>query len=85
MATLEQGRAKWERKTQNAGSKWKDGVSGKEGALAEGLSAAGLPPGPQFLQAWSSGVGAVSAQDFQSSIAGKGQKWADNTRAGISR
>lgn len=85
MATVDMGRAKWERKMQNAGEKWKQAVSGKSEALAEGLRAAGASPGPQFLSAWSAGVDGTSAADFQNSVSGKGDKWQRNFLAGVSR
>ena len=83
--TLEQMRAKWERKTQNAGAKWQDRTRGAGGRLSEGLRALGVSPGPQFMAAWESGVGAVSATDFQQSISGKGEKLIRNFVDGVSR
>ena len=85
MGSIASGQAKWERKTQGAGEKWKQGVSGAGGRYAQGLSNAGAPPGPQTMSAWESGVSATSAADFQNSIAGKGAKWAENFRRGVSR
>lgn len=82
---MAKGREKWERKTANAGSKWKANTSGKGEALRAGLQRAGFSAGPQFMSSWESGVSAVSAADFDSAIAGKGAKWETNTAAGIAR
>lgn len=84
--SLAQGTSKWERKTANVGDKWKQGVTGAGSRYAQGLSeSAGSPVGPMTLSAWEQGVGAVSASDFNASISGKGSKWAENFRRGISR
>jgi len=82
--TIAYAQAKWERKTAGAGEKWKSMVSGKEGAYAAGVTAVAGACGPQTRQAWSSGVGAVSAAEFNAAISGKGSKWADNYRKGVS-
>lgn len=82
--TIEQGRAKWARKMGNAGSTWKAGVSGKDGAYAAGLGdVVGGPVSPQIVAAWRQGVDATSAEDFQRSIQGKENKWADNFRRAV--
>ncbi len=84
--SVAQGQAKWERKTANAGDKWKQSVAGAGSRYASGLSeSAGAPVGPQTMSSWEQGVGAVSAGDFNASISGKGSKWAENFRRGISR
>jgi hypothetical protein len=83
--TIAQGQAKWERKTGNAGDKWKQAVSGAGGAYARGLAEAGAPPGPQTVSAWEQGTSAVRAGDFQQAISGKGSKWAENFRRGVAR
>lgn len=82
---MAKGREKWERKTQNAGEKWKANTSGKGANLRDGLSRAGFNAGPQFMASWEAGVAAVSASDFNSAIQGKGAKWEANTAAGIAR
>lgn len=82
--TLEQGRAKWQRKMQRAGSNWKSGVSGKGGAYAEGLGASvGGPVSGEIVTAWQQGVDATSADDFQRSVQGKDGKWAENFRRAV--
>lgn len=83
--SIAQGQSNWERKTQAAGARWKAGTQGAEDRWAAGLSEAGAPPGPLTRAAYSSGIGSVSADDFQRSISGKGSKWAENFRRGISR
>ena len=85
MATVEMGRAKWERKMQSAGANWKAGVSGKRSALADGLRAAGASPGERFLGNWQAGVDATSADQFQQSVSGKGNKWQENFLRGVSQ
>ncbi|HUY55344.1 MAG TPA: hypothetical protein VMV23_09330 [Candidatus Nanopelagicaceae bacterium] len=84
--SIAQGQAKWERKTANAGDKWKQSVAGAGGRYSQGLSeSVGTQVGPQTTSAWEQGVGAVSAGDFNASISGKGSKWAENLRRGVSR
>ncbi len=83
--SFETGRAKWARKSGTMGANWKAGTSGKESELSEGIRRAGGNPGPQFLAAWREGVGATSAEEFQRKVAGKENKWYENTLRGISR
>lgn len=83
MGTVETGMAKWERRTANAGSKWKANTNAAN--LRAGLQAAGFSPGPEFMRAYEEGIGAVSAEDFNNSIRGKAAKWRENTVRGISR
>lgn len=85
MSTLALAQAKWEAKTQDAGTAWKTGLSGAEGRWAAGLAAFGIQPGPMSQSRYSQGIGRVSAADFQASIAGKGNKWAEGMRRGLSR
>jgi len=82
MATLETAMNKWARNTANAGEKWKVGVSHGDycGAMTQFL---GVRPN-RMCADWQQGVGAVSAQDFQSSIAGKANKWAEGLRRAAS-
>jgi hypothetical protein len=83
MAGLEAGQRKWERKTANAGSKWKGRVSAEK--TAAGLRAIGVTPGPSYMAALSAGLSATSADDFQKSISGKGTKWRENFVSGVSQ
>ncbi len=82
MPTLASAQAKYERNTANAGSKWKAGV--ERGDYC-GKMAAFLGTRPNRMCAdWSAGVGAVSAGEFQASIAGKGNAWAEGLRRAAS-
>jgi hypothetical protein len=81
MATIQSAQAKWERKMENAGPKWKAGVSGKSDAYARGMAAFGAPVGPLHRSAWESGVASVT--DFSSFVRGKGAKWAEKLRAAM--
>ncbi len=85
MGNIQMGQAKWERKMANAGERWKAGLAGATQRWAAGLSAAGAAPGPMTTQAYESGISGTSAADFQQSVSGKGSKWAENFRRGISR
>lgn len=85
MATLESARQKWERKTANAGEKWKAATLGKEDAWCRGV-AQFLGTGtcdPAARQRFAQGVSAITAADFQARIAGKGDKWAENFRRAL--
>lgn len=77
--------AKWERKTANAGAKWKAMVEGKGQEYAEGLSRSleGASVGPMTRAAWEEGIRETSAEDFQRSIAGKGRKYIENLKRAI--
>lgn len=78
--------AKWTRKMSTAGAKWKADVTGKGSAYCSGV-AAFLGTGtcnPEKESAWNTGVDAVSAADFQASVAGKGPKWAARYREAMS-
>lgn len=81
------GLQKWEQKTQNAGTKWKADVAGSATAYCEGLAKAfGINVGSCMSGAgarFQQGVDMVSAQEFQQSIAGKGNKWLQNTVRGL--
>ena len=81
------GLAKWERKTANSGAKWKADTQGSAGAYCEGLARAfGINAGACMSGAgarFQQGVNAVSAAEFDQSVAGKGQKWLSNTIRGL--
>jgi hypothetical protein len=84
MATLQSAQAKWERKTANAGAKWKAKTTGKGGEYSAGIQRfLGVAPSATVVSSYEQGVAAVSAQDFQNAIAGKGAKWAENYRIGM--
>ena len=86
MATIETAKAKWAAKMSNAGSKWKAGVSGKGAALKRGIASfLGVSPDAvrgEKITAYESGTGRITAEQFQASVAGKQDKWAENTRKG---
>lgn len=85
MATLQSAQAKWERKTAGAGGRWKAGTQGAGGRWAAGMGQfLGSSVGGQHVGAYEAGVNAVSASDFEQSIAGKGSKWAENLRRAFS-
>jgi hypothetical protein len=84
--SLGYSRAKWERKTSGAGDKWKAATQGSAGRYADGLSeAAGVSVGPMTRAAFESGIGAVSASDFNAAVSGKGQKWQEGFQRGVGR
>ena len=63
---------KWSRKTASAGTKWKSALDA--GASARYCSAFDEFVGhstPQACAAYSAGINAVSASDFQSAVSGK--------------
>ena len=84
MPTLQSAQAKWERKTANAGAKWKAAVTGKGAEYSAGVQRfLGAAPSAMVVSNYEQGVAGVSAQDFQNAIAGKGAKWAENLRRGL--
>jgi len=77
MAKIDLAAEKWARKMARAGPKWKSGVTGKESAFCRGV-AEFIGVGtcdPAVSSAYAQGVGAVSAEEFQSAVAGKETKW----------
>lgn len=85
MVSIDRARENWERKTRNAGNKWKDAVQGRQGdyerGVAEflGVDEAQVTTGGR----WNDGVNSVSAGEFQQSVDGKGDKWERNVRRGL--
>ncbi len=73
--TLSYAAEKWARKTANAGPKWKDGVAGAGSSYCENFQSFVGHPTPEACAAYSSGVAATSAADFQSAISGKQGKY----------
>lgn len=74
--TVSYAQAKWERKTANAGGRWKTATEGAGSRYCEGFQAFLGHPAPQACSAFTAGVSAVSASDFQGAISGKGAKYA---------
>lgn len=81
---LADAQAKWERKTAQAGAKYDSRVSQMPARWAAGLSAFGTPPGPISSAAYQAGIQGGGSR-LQAGVAGKGPKWAQNFREGISR
>jgi len=74
MTTLTLAKKKWERKMRNAGAKWKKNVNPK--AYAEGIKAFLGSVNPDVVKAYEEGVSSVTAEEFQSAVTGKSEKWA---------
>lgn len=75
--------SKWERATQEKGiPKWEAKRGSMPGNWAKGLAANGTPPGPVSSAAYQSGL---ANADYRGGVAGKGAKWAEGYRMGISR
>lgn len=77
--TLQYAGQKWARKTANAGTKWKARVTGADycGGFSKFL---GHTPS-EACSAWTQGVGAVTAADFQAAISGKEGKYVSGLEA----
>jgi hypothetical protein len=73
---------KWERKTAQAGAKWKAAVSNGRSPCQRLREEYGIQ-NCNIDQAWRAGVDAVTAGDFQSAISGKGPKWMENYVRGL--
>jgi hypothetical protein len=82
MTTIELAKKKYAEKMANAGARWKKGVTDKVSRYASELARfLGLPDiSASKKEAWDSGVGRVSAEDFSKAVAGKETKWADRLR-----
>ncbi len=81
MAGVANGRAKWEAKMQNADAKYQ-GAKGRMAAnYAAGTAEAGAPAGPQTQAAYAAGI----ARATLANVAGKGAKWEQRYREGMSR
>ena len=75
--TIAMAEAKWARKMATAGAKWKANVTGKGPEYCSGVAkfiGAGTCDSAKQT-AWTEGVDAVSAVEFQTSVAGKGPEW----------
>jgi hypothetical protein len=81
---LADAQAKWERKTAQAGAKYDAKVSQMGANYVAGLAAFGTPPGPMTTAAYNAGIQGGGAK-LQAGVTGKGTKWANNFRTGISR
>lgn len=83
MTTLELAKSKWARKMEKAGPKWKKAVTGKEDVYARELARfLGLPSiNAEKVEAYRTGVGSVTAEEFASAVRGKETKWAEKLRS----
>lgn len=79
----------WTSKTEGKGQKWKQNADSSEAEqnYREGLADyLGISEGDVATdQTWRDQVGRVSASDFDSAIAGKGDKWARNFERGVTQ
>lgn len=83
MTTIELAQKKYGEKMPKKGPVWKKAVTDKVGVYARELA--------RFLgitdissakkEAWSSGVGRVSAEDFAKAVTGKEIKWAEKLKS----
>lgn len=78
MTTLSLAEKKWSRKMENAGVKWKKGVTGKVDTWATAMADfLGIPDiSPEKKKAFAEGIGAVTPEDFQTAVKGKADYWA---------
>ena len=78
--------AYWESRTAEGASKYAARAS--DGTMFRntiaGLQGAGLNPGPQYQARLQAGL-QRAPERMRSCVAGKGQKWLNNTQSGISR
>lgn len=79
MATIETAKKKYAEKMSRAGPKWKKNVTDKTPRYArEMASFLGLPDiSAEKKEAWASGVGRVTAEDYATAVRGKEVKWAE--------
>jgi hypothetical protein len=79
---LEIAKKKWARKMERAGPRWKKGVTDKSSEYAKRMAEfLGIPSiSGEKVEAYRSGVGAVTAEDFASAVRGKETKWAEKLR-----
>jgi hypothetical protein len=71
--TLSYAADKWERKTSNVGSKWKERTLA--GDYCKGFSQFLGHPVSEVCASWRAGVEAVSPEQFNSAIVGKKSKY----------
>ena len=85
--SLDRARDKWERKTSGAGQRWRDAVEGRQSDYEQGVADfLGVSPDQITTgSTWNQEVQAVSASDYDAAVQGKGQKWAENYRRGVTQ
>ena len=84
MSTLADAQAKWERKTANAGARYDAAIPRMPSEWVAGCTRFGIPPGPIAQRNYSAGIQGGGTK-LQSGVAGKGAKWAEGLRRGLSQ
>lgn len=79
--SIEYAQRKWERKTAGKGATWKSRTEASIDLACKNFAAFIGKATPKWCEAYRSGVGAVSAGDFEAAIRGKGAKWGAKMRA----
>jgi len=81
---IAEAQAKWERNTSGKGGKWKANASAGSANYAAGIRRfLGTEPSAAVVARQRAGIDATTAADFEAAIQGKGQKWANNYRRGM--
>jgi hypothetical protein len=77
MARIDLAEKKWGTKMPTKGPTWKKAVTGKESAFCKGVAEfIGVSTcNPERAEAYRTGVGLVSAEDFAAAVKGKEKKW----------
>jgi hypothetical protein len=83
MATPESAKKKWERKLARAAPRWKAAISPEK--YAKGMADFGIVVGPETLENYKEGIAAVTAEDFQAAVRGKGDKWLAKLKEGLEK
>jgi len=83
MVSLSDIASKWKRKTSGKGDKWHDSVQGKGDDVCAGLKKIDGITECGIADDYDTEVAKVSADDFESAISGKKDKWKKNFKSGI--
>lgn len=77
MAKIDLAEKKWGTKMPTRGPVWKKAVTGKETAFCKGVADfIGVATcKPERVEAYRTGVGMVTAEDFAAAVRGKEAKW----------
>lgn len=86
MTTIELAQKKYAEKMPKKGPVWKKRVTDKTATYAREMARfLGLPDiSAEKKEAWDSGVGRVTAEDFAKAVTGKEVKWAERLREAFS-
>lgn len=76
---IAEGKAKYARKTAQGADKWNASKGRMQQNWVEGMTRAGLAPGPMTTQSYAAGIQAAQYRG------GDPEKWERNLRAAISR